>query len=50
MIQTVCDNNNVKFVIERYHNLIYVIPEDWRHTIQTEIHSRNPKKENLRLY
>lgn len=44
MIQSVCDNTNVKHVIERYHSLISVIPEDWKHTIQTEVHNRNTKR------
>jgi hypothetical protein len=36
MIQNVCDNTNVEHVIERYHSLMFVIAEDWKHTVQTE--------------
>lgn len=44
MIQNVCDNTNVEHVIKRYHSLMFVIAEDWKHTVQTEVHNRNTKR------
>ncbi|CAG2228375.1 unnamed protein product [Mytilus edulis] len=44
MIQNVFENANVKNVIDRYHCLICAIPDDWKQTVQSELHHRNTKR------
>ncbi|CAG2185493.1 unnamed protein product [Mytilus edulis] len=44
MIQNVFENANVKNVIDRYHCLICAIPDDWKQTVQSELHHRNAKR------
>ncbi|CAG2191734.1 unnamed protein product [Mytilus edulis] len=44
IIQNVFENANVNNVIDRYHCLICAIPDDWKQTVQSELHHRNTKR------
>ncbi|CAC5416381.1 unnamed protein product [Mytilus coruscus] len=44
IIQNVFENSNVKNVTDRYHCLICAIPDDWKQTVQSELHYRNAKR------
>lgn len=41
MVQDVCENVDVNFVISRYHKLLCAIPDDWKRTVNTDVHNTN---------
>ncbi|CAC5423427.1 unnamed protein product [Mytilus coruscus] len=38
MIQVVYEDVNVQYVVDRYRNLLNVIPVEWKNTVNTDIH------------
>ncbi|CAC5423435.1 unnamed protein product [Mytilus coruscus] len=38
MIQVVYENVNVQYIVDRYRNLLNVIPVEWKNTVNTDIH------------
>ncbi|CAC5361464.1 unnamed protein product [Mytilus coruscus] len=41
MINNVCDYVNIQYVIDRYHCLLSIIPDEWNNTIHNNVHHRN---------